>query len=145
MDVLVTQQDDTINVIADSAQQVQKDTEAGYVVRSFANIFRLTAVHTASGKPKRLWNMPGQLAESVGSAFSYFSLSWPLLALRSESPSERNRCSIYCLDVGLFYVIQMTTWLDVYDDLGIVFRRCKRVCSTLAQFYLIRLPHSSLY
>jgi len=29
MDVLVAQQDDTINAIADSAQQVQKDTEAG--------------------------------------------------------------------------------------------------------------------
>jgi len=107
MDVLVAQQDDTINVIADSAQQVQKDTEAGYVVRSFANIFRLTAVDTALDKPKRPWSMPGQLAESVGFAFSYFSLSWPLLVLRSDSLWERNRCSIYCLDVVLFYVIQI--------------------------------------
>jgi hypothetical protein len=109
MDVLVAQQDDTINAIAESAQQVQKDTEAGYVVRSFANIFRLTAVHTASDKPKRPWSTPGQLAESVGSAFSYFSLSWPLSRLRSDSLSERerNRCSIYCLDVGLFYAIQI--------------------------------------
>jgi hypothetical protein len=91
MDVLVAQQDDTINAIAESAQQVQKDTEAGYVVRSFANRFRLTAVHTALDKPKRLWSMRGQPAESVGSAFSYFSLSWPLLVLRSGSLSERNR------------------------------------------------------
>jgi len=35
MDVLVTQQDDTINAIEISATQVHKDTEAGYVTRSF--------------------------------------------------------------------------------------------------------------
>lgn len=35
MDVLVTQQDDMINAIETSATQVQKDTEAGYVTRSF--------------------------------------------------------------------------------------------------------------
>jgi len=107
MDVLVAQQDDTINAIAESTQQVHKDTEAGYVVHLFANLFRLTAVHTALDKPKRLWSMPGQLAESVGSAFSYSSLSWPVLVLRSDSLSERNRWSIYCLDVGLFYAIQI--------------------------------------
>jgi syntaxin 1B/2/3 len=36
MDVLVTQQEDTINAIEASATQVQKDTEAGYVTRWFA-------------------------------------------------------------------------------------------------------------
>ena len=35
MDVLVTQQDDMINAIETSATQVEKDTEAGYVTRSF--------------------------------------------------------------------------------------------------------------
>ena len=35
MDVLVTQQEDTINAIEISATQVQKDTEAGYVTPSF--------------------------------------------------------------------------------------------------------------
>jgi len=36
MDVLVNQQDDVINAIEVSATQVQKDTEAGYVTRCFA-------------------------------------------------------------------------------------------------------------
>jgi syntaxin 1B/2/3 len=36
MDVLVAQQDDTINAIETSATQVHKDTEAGYVTPSFA-------------------------------------------------------------------------------------------------------------
>ena len=36
MDVLVAQQDDLINAIETSATQVQRDTEAGYVVCSFA-------------------------------------------------------------------------------------------------------------
>jgi syntaxin 1B/2/3 len=36
MDVLVAEQDDTINAIETSANQVQKDTEAGYVTCSFA-------------------------------------------------------------------------------------------------------------
>ena len=37
MDVLVTQQDDTINAIETSATQVQKDTEAGYVIARSPN------------------------------------------------------------------------------------------------------------
>jgi syntaxin 1B/2/3 len=36
MDVLVTQQEEVINAIETSATQVQKDTEAGYVTRWFA-------------------------------------------------------------------------------------------------------------
>jgi len=104
MDVLVAQQDDMINAIEVSAQQVQKDTEAGYVIRSFVNIFvSSNRNHIASDKPKKLWCMPGQLAESVGFAFSYFSLSWPPSALRSDSVSERNRFPMYCLVVGLFF------------------------------------------
>ena len=35
MDVLVAEQDDTINAIETSATQVHKDTEAGYATRSF--------------------------------------------------------------------------------------------------------------
>ncbi len=45
-------------------------------------------VAAASDKPKKLLNMPDQLAESVGSVFSCFSLSWPLLALRLELLSQ---------------------------------------------------------
>jgi len=36
MDVLVNQQEDVINAIETSAAHVQKDTEAGYVTRWFA-------------------------------------------------------------------------------------------------------------
>ena len=36
MDVFVNQQEDVINAIDTSAAQVQKDTEAGYVTRWFA-------------------------------------------------------------------------------------------------------------
>ena len=36
MDVLVNQQEDVINAIETSATQVQRDTEAGYVTRWFA-------------------------------------------------------------------------------------------------------------
>jgi hypothetical protein len=39
---------------------------------------------TASDKPKKLWSMPDQLAESVGSVSSYSLLSWLLSALRLE-------------------------------------------------------------
>jgi len=39
MDVLVNQQDDVINTIETSAIQVQKDTEAGYATRWFAEFF----------------------------------------------------------------------------------------------------------
>ena len=89
MDVLVTQQEDVINAIEISATQVQKDTEAGYVTRCFAE-FHLNGV-AASDKLKKQLNMPDRLAESVGSAFSYFLLSWLLLVLRLELLSERSR------------------------------------------------------
>jgi hypothetical protein len=89
MDVLVAQQDDTINAIETSATQVHKDTEAGYVtVRSTS--LHLTGV-AASDRRKKLFGMPGQLAASVGSVFSCFSLSWPLLALRLGSLLESIR------------------------------------------------------
>jgi hypothetical protein len=45
----------------------------------------------ASDKPKKLLNMPDLLAESVGSVFSCFSLSWPLLVLRLDLLSESIR------------------------------------------------------
>jgi hypothetical protein len=60
--------------------------------------FHLTGV-AVSDKPKKLLYMPDLLAESVGSVFSCFSLSWPLLALRLESLSERSRW-LYYLDIG---------------------------------------------
>src|SRR6266852_797468 len=52
--------------------------------------FHLTGV-AASDKPKKLLNMPDLLAESVGSVFSCFFLSWPLLALWLGSLSGRSR------------------------------------------------------
>jgi hypothetical protein len=93
MDVLVTQQDDTINAIETSATQVQKDTEAGYVIARSPNP-RLIGI-TASDRPRKLWNMPDQLAESVGSVFSYSSPPWPLPGLQLESLWEIN-ISIRC-------------------------------------------------
>ena len=98
MDVLVNQQEDVINAIETSATQVQKDTEAGYVLHVGSPRFHLTGV-AVSDKPKKLLYMPDLLAESVGFVFSCFSLSWPLLALRLESLSERSRW-LYYLDIG---------------------------------------------
>jgi hypothetical protein len=62
--------------------------------------FHLTGV-AASDKPKKLLYMPDLLAESVGSFFSFFLLSWPLLALRLESvfQIQRSRWAYY-LDIG---------------------------------------------
>jgi hypothetical protein len=61
--------------------------------------FHLTGV-AASDKPKKLLNMPDQLAESVGSVFSCLLLFWPLLALRLVSLSETRSRWPYYLDIG---------------------------------------------
>jgi hypothetical protein len=61
--------------------------------------FHLSGV-AASDKPKKLLNMPDQLAESVGSVLSCLLLSWPPLALRLESLSEIRSRWPYYLDIG---------------------------------------------
>jgi hypothetical protein len=105
MDVLVAQQDDMINVIEASAQQVQKDTEAGYVISSFTNNFRLTAV-TQPGT-----NRKGCGACAVSSPKALVLL-FPLCpCLGRHRHCGRSHCRkgkeidarVYSLDVGLFY------------------------------------------
>jgi hypothetical protein len=84
MDVLVTQQEETINAIETAAVHVEQDTEAGYVECLLASISWLTGI-AASHRRKKPLTMRDQRAENVGYVSSFSSLSWPPWVLRSVS------------------------------------------------------------